>query len=133
MTATRQICVRSRDRLFDAKEYTDLTKTDFTGLGLIEPLTRALAAQNYLTPTPIQEKAIPQLLENADLLGIAQTGSGKTYTVLGDESRIASKGAPASFSLHVPRPILLTCPPQRTWDTRPTACCPGHSRTCSTK
>ncbi|MBO88485.1 MAG: DEAD/DEAH box helicase [Rickettsiales bacterium] len=78
MTATRQICVRSRDRLFDAKEYTDLTKTDFTGLGLIEPLTRALAAQNYLTPTPIQEKAIPQLLENADLLGIAQTGSGKT-------------------------------------------------------
>ena len=78
MTATRQICVRSRDRLFDAKEYIVLTKTDFTDLGLIEPLTRALAAQNYLTPTPIQEKAIPQLLENADLLGIAQTGSGKT-------------------------------------------------------
>ena len=64
--------------MFDAKEYTVLTKTDFTDLGLIEPLTRALAAQNYVTPTPIQEKAIPQLLENADLLGIAQTGSGKT-------------------------------------------------------
>lgn len=78
MTATRQICVRSGDRPFDAKEPYVLTNSEFSGLGLIEPLTRALAAQNYTRPTPIQAQAIPELLGNADLLGIAQTGSGKT-------------------------------------------------------
>ena len=55
-----------------------MTIIKFSELGLIEPLTHALEAQNYTTPTPIQEEAIPQLLNNADLLGIAQTGSGKT-------------------------------------------------------
>ena len=55
-----------------------MTIKKFSGLGLIEPLTHALEAQNYTTPTPIQEEAIPQILNNADLLGIAQTGSGKT-------------------------------------------------------
>ncbi|MEC8372853.1 MAG: DEAD/DEAH box helicase, partial [Pseudomonadota bacterium] len=78
MTATRQICVRIRDRPFDVKDFNVLTTTNFTELGLIEPLTRALAAQDYIKPTPIQEKAVPQILGNADLLGIAQTGSGKT-------------------------------------------------------
>ena len=55
-----------------------MTTKKFSELGLIEPLTHALEAQNYTTQTPIQEEAIPQLLNNADLLGIAQTGSGKT-------------------------------------------------------
>ena len=55
-----------------------MTIIKFSELGLIEPLMHALEAQNYTTPTPIQEEAIPQLLNNADLLGIAQTGSGKT-------------------------------------------------------
>ena len=55
-----------------------MTIIKFSELGLIEPLTHALEAQNYTTPTPIQEEAIPQILNNADLLGIAQTGSGKT-------------------------------------------------------
>ena len=65
-------------RPFDAKDTYVLTTTSFSELGLIEPIIRALTAQNYTTPTPIQEKAIPQLLDNSDLLGIAQTGSGKT-------------------------------------------------------
>ncbi len=52
--------------------------TQFTDLGLIEPLLRALAAENYTTPTPIQAQAIPLLLQGRDLLGIAQTGTGKT-------------------------------------------------------
>ncbi|MGE3475567.1 MAG: DEAD/DEAH box helicase [Rhodospirillaceae bacterium] len=52
--------------------------TLFTDLGLIEPLTRALAAEGYTSPTPIQAKAIPRLLEGRDVLGIAQTGTGKT-------------------------------------------------------
>jgi len=50
----------------------------FTDLGLIEPLVRALAAKGYTDPTPIQQKAIPPLLDGRDLLGIAQTGTGKT-------------------------------------------------------
>ncbi len=54
---------------------TDLT---FVSLGLAEPVLRALAAENYTQPTPIQAKAIPALLEGRDLLGIAQTGTGKT-------------------------------------------------------
>ena len=50
----------------------------FTDLGLAEPILRALAAKGYDTPTPIQRQAIPALLDGRDLLGIAQTGTGKT-------------------------------------------------------
>jgi ATP-dependent RNA helicase RhlE len=52
--------------------------TNFTDLGLAEPLVRALEAKGYSTPTPIQAQAIPYVLEGRDLLGIAQTGTGKT-------------------------------------------------------
>ena len=52
--------------------------SSFTTLGLVEPLQRALRAENYQTPTPIQAEAIPPLLAGRDLLGIAQTGTGKT-------------------------------------------------------
>ncbi|MFQ5784226.1 MAG: DEAD/DEAH box helicase [Alphaproteobacteria bacterium] len=52
--------------------------TDFTGLKLAQPLLRAIADEGYTTPTPIQGKAIPPLLEGRDLLGVAQTGTGKT-------------------------------------------------------
>ncbi|MET4699027.1 ATP-dependent RNA helicase RhlE [Constrictibacter sp. MBR-5] len=52
--------------------------TSFTDLGLIEPLLRAVASEGYETPTPIQVGAIPPLAEGRDLLGIAQTGTGKT-------------------------------------------------------
>jgi ATP-dependent RNA helicase RhlE len=50
----------------------------FDDLGLAEPLLRAVRAENYTEPTPIQAQAIPYLLEGRDLLGIAQTGPGKT-------------------------------------------------------
>jgi ATP-dependent RNA helicase RhlE len=50
----------------------------FDQLGLAEPLLRAVRAENYSQPTPIQAQAIPHLLEGRDLLGIAQTGTGKT-------------------------------------------------------
>lgn len=45
---------------------------------LIQPLQRAVAKEGYVTPTPIQEQCIPHLLEQRDLLGCAQTGTGKT-------------------------------------------------------
>ena len=50
----------------------------FADLGLVEPILRALRAKSYDTPTPIQQQAIPSLLDGRDLLGIAQTGTGKT-------------------------------------------------------
>ena len=50
----------------------------FSDLGLAEPLIRALDTKGYTEPTPIQRQSIPALLEGRDLLGIAQTGTGKT-------------------------------------------------------
>jgi len=50
----------------------------FDGLGLVEPLRLALKAEKYLKPTPIQVQTIPLLAQGKDLLGIAETGSGKT-------------------------------------------------------
>ena len=50
----------------------------FDKLGLIEPILKALQHEGYTTPTPIQAEAIPYLLEGRDLLGCAQTGTGKT-------------------------------------------------------
>ena len=55
-----------------------MTDVTFQSLGVAEPILRALAAENYTTPTPIQGKALPILLSGRDLLGIAQTGTGKT-------------------------------------------------------
>ena len=52
--------------------------TSFADLGLSAPIQRAVTAENYATPTPIQAKAIPHLLAGRDLLGCAQTGTGKT-------------------------------------------------------
>jgi ATP-dependent RNA helicase RhlE len=50
----------------------------FQQLGLIPPIAQAVAAQGYVTPTPIQARAIPHVLAGRDLLGLAQTGTGKT-------------------------------------------------------
>ncbi len=50
----------------------------FADLGLAEPLLRALNAAGYTTPTPIQARSIPMLLQGRDMLGLAQTGTGKT-------------------------------------------------------
>jgi ATP-dependent RNA helicase RhlE len=52
--------------------------TSFQDFGLAEPITRALAQENYATPTPIQRDAIPLVKAGRDLIGIAQTGTGKT-------------------------------------------------------
>lgn len=50
----------------------------FENLNLIEPILRALKTEGYTNPTPIQEQAIPVVLDRRDLLGCAQTGTGKT-------------------------------------------------------
>lgn len=50
----------------------------FNNLELIEPVLKALQQENYISPTPIQQQAIPAILQKRDLLGCAQTGTGKT-------------------------------------------------------
>jgi len=50
----------------------------FIDLKLIEPILKALEKENYVEPTTIQEKAIPLILNKKDVLGSAQTGTGKT-------------------------------------------------------
>lgn len=50
----------------------------FNNLQLIEPILKALDQEGYTTPTPVQEQSIPLVLQQKDLLGCAQTGTGKT-------------------------------------------------------
>jgi ATP-dependent RNA helicase RhlE len=52
--------------------------TSFQDFGLADPISRALKEENYLTPTPIQSQTIPLALAGRDVVGIAQTGTGKT-------------------------------------------------------
>src|SRR4051812_26763613 len=56
----------------------DSSLTSFLELGLSEPIARALVDEQYVTPTPIQTQTIPQVLAARDVVGIAQTGTGKT-------------------------------------------------------
>ncbi len=67
--------------------------TTFHDLGLVAPLLRAIEAENYQRPTPIQAQAIPPLLDGRDVLGCAQTGTGKTAAfALPVLQRLAGKG-----------------------------------------
>lgn len=76
----------------------------FKNLNLIEPILKALVEQDYLVPTPIQFQSIPHILEGKDLLGCAQTGTGKTAAfALPILNMLAEK--PASNGIKV---IILT-------------------------
>ncbi|MCH8188140.1 MAG: DEAD/DEAH box helicase [Proteobacteria bacterium] len=55
-----------------------MSDSRFADLGLAEPILRALSSRKHFIPTPIQAQAIPELLAGRDMLGIAQTGTGKT-------------------------------------------------------
>ena len=55
-----------------------MTDSSFSELGLADPIQRALNARKHVIPTPIQARAIPEFLAGRDMLGIAQTGTGKT-------------------------------------------------------
>lgn len=75
--------------------------TQFTDFGLAEPIQRALADAGYTTPTPIQTQAIGPVLDGRDVLGIAQTGTGKTLAF----------AAPTLHRLNIdPRPMVAKCP-----------------------
>ena len=61
------------NHLFQTKDF-----MTFDTLGLSDPVLRAVADTGYTVPTPIQEKAIPTILMGRDMVGLAQTGTGKT-------------------------------------------------------
>jgi ATP-dependent RNA helicase RhlE len=75
--------------------------TSFNDFGLAEPILRALAEEKYTTPTPIQSQTIPLALQSRDVIGIAQTGTGKTasfalpilHHILGKRQRPERKSA----------------------------------------
>ncbi len=74
----------------------------FEDLKLIDPLLRAVRAEGYTEPTPIQVQAIPQVLEGKDLLGCAQTGTGKTAAfALPIMQRLSAAPSPSNRPIRV--------------------------------
>ena len=77
-----------------------MSEKSFESLGIHPRLLRALADEGYTEPTPIQEQAIPKLLEGRDLLGTAETGTGKT----------AAFALPTLQTLHEGAQVLVLTP-----------------------
>ncbi len=80
----------------------------FAGLGLAEPLLRAISESGYSTPTPIQAQAIPLVLAGGDLLAAAQTGTGKTAGFTLPVLHRLSASAAANPKAGRPRCLILT-------------------------
>ncbi|WP_041483579.1 DEAD/DEAH box helicase [Thioalkalivibrio paradoxus] len=80
----------------------------FAGLGLADPLLRALADAGYEAPTPIQSKAVPEILNGRDLLAAAQTGTGKTAAFTLPILQRLSERPAASARAGRPRCLVLT-------------------------
>ncbi|MFP4375233.1 MAG: DEAD/DEAH box helicase, partial [Spirochaetaceae bacterium] len=91
-----------------------MSTQSFADLGLSEAFLRSVAAQGYETPTEIQARAIPPLLEGKDLLGTAQTGTGKTAAfTLPLLQRLVADGRTRGGSHAACRPIALILAPTR--------------------
>ncbi|MEF2550838.1 DEAD/DEAH box helicase [Aurantimonas sp. A2-1-M11] len=84
-----------------------MTHTDFQAFGLADTLLAALARLDITQPTPIQAQAIPAVMQGRDVLGIAQTGTGKTaaFSLPVIDALIAKGGRPASKT---PKVLVLT-------------------------
>ena len=80
----------------------------FQDLKLIEPIKKALQEEGYTTPTPIQAKAIPVILENKDLLGCAQTGTGKTAAFAIPMLQLLHENPVGKFEKSRIRALILT-------------------------
>ena len=88
-----------------------LTTCTFSNLGLAEPIQRALNARHHVVPTPIQARSIPELLAGKDLMGIAQTGTGKTAAfalpILHQLAQASASTPPVKGRRH-PRALILS-------------------------
>ena len=80
----------------------------FTDLKIIEPILNALRKEGYTKPTPIQQAAIPHILAGKDLLGCAQTGTGKTAAFAIPMLQLLSKPHPAVPGQRPIRALILT-------------------------
>ena len=80
----------------------------FQDLSLIQPLLRAVREEGYETPSPIQRKAIPLLLAGRDILGCAQTGTGKTAAFALPILQILTKQQAAGAQKRILRALVLT-------------------------
>ena len=81
-------------------------KKSFAELGIIEPLCDACAQLGYKVPTPIQIEAIPVALEGRDVVGVAETGSGKTAAFA---LPILQGETPINTSMKIPFHMNLAC------------------------
>ena len=80
----------------------------FSDLGLIKPILSALSDEGYTTPTPIQQRAIPHILLGKDVLGCAQTGTGKTAAFAIPMLQLLDKPAQLSREKRPIRALILT-------------------------
>ncbi len=84
------------------------TPLHFNQLGLAAPILRAIEDAGYTTPTPIQAKAIPQVLNGGDLLAGAQTGTGKTAGFTLPILHILQQAPARTLAKGKPRCLMLT-------------------------
>ena len=80
----------------------------FKDLNLIEPILEALETEGYTTPTPIQEQSIPVILQGRDLLGCAQTGTGKTAAFAIPMLQLLAKSKMVNPNNHQIKALILT-------------------------
>ncbi len=80
----------------------------FKDLNLIEPILKALHTEGYTTPTPIQEQAIPIVLQKRDLLGCAQTGTGKTAAFAIPMLQLLAEDLIVGKKTKAPKALILT-------------------------
>ena len=84
---------------------TDVATVGFADLGLATPLMQAISDSGYTTPTPIQAGAIPSVLAGRDVIGIAQTGTGKTASFTLPMMQILANGRSRA---RMPRSLVLS-------------------------
>lgn len=87
---------------------TEVTSPNFNALGLSEPILRAIQDAGYVSPTPIQAQAIPQVLQGGDLLAGAQTGTGKTAGFTLPILHLLSQNPVKAIGKSSPRCLILT-------------------------
>jgi ATP-dependent RNA helicase DDX47/RRP3 len=77
-SSTRSDCEQNQADVVASGESGDKAAKSFKDLGIIDSLCEACEALGYKAPTPIQAEAVPLALQGRDLIGLAETGSGKT-------------------------------------------------------
>ena len=102
--ATTQVTISGAEAGTSEVATTSSTPGGFDGLGLSPEILKAVVDTGYTTPTPIQAQGIPVVLERRDLIGIAQTGTGKTASFTLPMIELLSRGRAKA---RMPRALVL--------------------------